>query len=538
MGFGPSFRFGDPFFLQPTVDERFERFQVKNNLSIVSGYHTFKIGAEWIHSKNDQVFRGFFTGRYIFDSVTGFLRYAAPAQSGGFGPTVVSCGDGSYATFPEPCAGGGAPVGGPLLLYLQDVGTGRSRVPPPGASDITNDEIGIFVQDSWKIGQRFTLNFGLRWDAQLMPETVDPSTTVFAPFLGDARFRSDGTIPDQKDMWQPRVGFAWDVTGDAKNVVRAAAGIYNPRQNMLTQVGSVTTNGRQQQTIFRDSTFSTFAPMPVWPNVLPAPELPADGSFPLFSGVRVFASDYRNPRIYTGNATYERELAPDWAGYVDFTWARGVYLTRFFNINRNGDFTPQLGDVFLTTSQGQSLYRGGTIGIRKRFSDGFQLEANYVLSKDLDDDSNERDPFTDRSFDFLDPALDYAPSDRDIRHRFNAFAYAELGPVQLNVRLQSRSAQPISPAVIELNADGTSTNRNTLRKDNEFFSLDWRLQVPIRFGDGKRYTLMPVIEMFNTTNSDNNVNPLSTPALFNFDGFLRTGVGDPRQVQLALRFLF
>ena len=44
--------------------------------------------------------------------------------------------------------------------------------------------------------------------------------------------------------------------------------------------------------------------------------------------------------------------------------------------------------------------------------------------------------------------------------------------------------------------------------------------------------------MFNTFNNANNINPLTTPALFNFDGFLRTGVGDPRQVQLAVKFTF
>ena len=46
-----------------------------------------------------------------------------------------------------------------------------------------------------------------------------------------------------------------------------------------------------------------------------------------------------------------------------------------------------------------------------------------MLSKDEDDDSNERDPFTDRSFNFFDLRLDYGPSDRDIRHKFNFFGY-------------------------------------------------------------------------------------------------------------------
>ena len=539
MGFGPSFRFGDPFFLQPGIDELFWRTQLKNNFTLVSGNHTFKIGGDWTHSLNDQVFRGFFTGRYIFDSVTGFLRYASPAASGGFGPTTVTCADGSYVTYPAPCPGGGGPVGGPLLLYLQGAGLNGPATDAAGASNITNDELGVFVQDTWRVGPNFTLNLGLRWDAQLMPETVDPRSTAYAAFLDDPAFPSDGTIPDQWDMWQPRLGFAWDVKGDAKSVLRGNAGIYYPRQNMLTQVGSVTTNGLQQQTIFRDSTFVTFAPMPVWPGVL-TPDPVAAGQFPLFSGIRAFASDYKNPKITSWNVAYEQELAPDWSAYIDFTWAKGVYLTRFIDANR-GDrgspFGPFLGEAAITNSRGQSLYRGGTIGLRKRFSQGFQLEANYVLSKDLDDDSNERDPFSDRSIDarpynLMDTRADYGLSDRDIRHKFNFYSYFELGPARLNVRFQARSAQPISPV------PRTADNRNTLRKDNEFRSLDWRLTWPIHFGSKGQYELTPIVEMFNTFNSANNVNPLSTPALFNFDGFLRTGVGDPRQLQLALKFLF
>ena len=78
----PTFRFGSPFFLGPNVDETFWRAQFKDNFSVVSGDHTAKFGGEWVHSRNSQVFRGFFEGRYIFDSVTGFLRYASPAAAG------------------------------------------------------------------------------------------------------------------------------------------------------------------------------------------------------------------------------------------------------------------------------------------------------------------------------------------------------------------------------------------------------------------------------------------------------------------------
>jgi hypothetical protein len=533
MGFATSFRFGNPFFLEPNVDELIWRTQLKDNFSIVSGKHTYKFGGEWLHTLNDQVFRGFFTGRYIFDSVTGFLRYASPAAPGGFGPNTVGCANGTYVTLPATCPGG-ATSGGPLLFYLQDgISSGLPDVPPPGASTISNDDLALFVQDKWQIRSNFTFSYGLRWEAQIFPNTVvDPSKTAYGQFLNDPRFPSDGTLHDQKKEFQPRVGFAWDISKTGKSVLRASWGIYNARQNMLSQVGSITTNGAQQRTNFAstDNIRLFGSPAPVWPGLAPVGPAPPAGQFPLFTGVRVFNKDYANPRIYTTNVGFEQELAANWAFYLDFTHAKGVHLTRFLNVNRNNFFRPQLDEVQVTSSPGKSLYRGFTVGVRKRFSEHFQLEGNYVLSKDQDDDSNERDPFTDRAFDINNLSLDYALSDRDIRHKFNFYSYAEIGGFQLGSRIQARSAQPITPGA------RTANNRNTDRKDNKYFSFDWRLAR--RFKLGERTALEPTIEMFNTFNNKNNINPLSTPGLFNFDGFLRVGVGDPRQVQLALKFTF
>jgi hypothetical protein len=99
-----------------------------------------------------------------------------------------------------------------------------------------------------------------------------------------------------------------------------------------------------------------------------------------------------------------------------------------------------------------------------------------------------------------------------------------------NARIQARTAQPITPA------GGGPDERNSTRKDNEFFTFDWRIMWPVKFGN--RYELIPTVEMFNTFNNKNNINPLVTPALFNFDGFLRLGVGDPRQVQLSVKLVF
>jgi len=551
IGFAPSFRFGNPFFLAPNIDELVKRFQVKDNVTMVHGAHTVKGGGEWLHTNNFQVFRGFFEGRYLFDSVVGFLRYASPAAAGGFGPNTVGCSNGAYVTGPATCPAGSTPTGGPLLFYLQSSSPDGVARDAAGESDINNEELSFFVQDKWQAGHGVTVDYGLRWDAQRMPKTVDPKSTAFAFLLSNPRFPSDGTIPDQWKQFQPRGGFVWDIGETGKTVVRGSVGLYYARQNMLSQVGSVTTNGIQQKSDFRQT--GGFGSLPVWPNLLPPSATPA-GTFPIFTGIRVFDRDYTNPRVVSTNVGFEREILPSMAAYVDFTVAKGTRMTRFLNYNAHGTaaaanqpgtrdsttytganpFEIQLGDVFVTTSKGHAMYRGATFGVRKRYAQNYQFDFNYVLAKDEDDDSNERDPFTDRSFNFYDLSKDYGPSDRDIRHKVNFFTYAELpGRVLVNARMQGRTAQPIttSPRVLS----GTDRGRNWDRKDNAFFSFDWRLQRPFSYGRGQ---IIPSIEMFNTFNNANNINPLSTAGLFNFDGFLRQGVGDPRQVQLAVRVTF
>jgi hypothetical protein len=320
MGFVTTFRFGFPFFLEPNVDELLWRTQAKDNFSIISGDHTIKVGGEWLHTLNDQVFRGFFTGRYIFDSVTGFLRYASPAAPGGFGPSTVGCANGTFVTAPATCPGG-ATTGGPLLLYLQGAGLTGPATDAAGASNIKNEDIAAFAQDSWRVRPNLPLNYGLRWEAQIFPDpVVPPSATAYGIFLNDPRFPSDGTLPDQKSEWQPRLGFAWDISKVGKSVLRANAGIFYARQNMLSQVGSITTNGVQQQTIFLNTPIiSSGVPGPVWPNVVAPPSTvtpcvagTVSNPFPCFSGVRVFSRDYQNPRIYTVNVGFEQEIVSDW----------------------------------------------------------------------------------------------------------------------------------------------------------------------------------------------------------------------------------
>src|SRR5438046_6127451 len=250
-------------------------------------------------------------------------------------------------------------------------------------------------------------------------------------------------------MFQPRVGVAWDAAGNGRPCMRGSWGTDDARQNMLTQVGAITTNGIQQQSIaaggFPGGFFNTAGcDLPTYPGVVVPPSIPA-GTLPVGAGVTVFSKDYANPRIYTTNAAFQQRVAQDVIAYVDFTWSKGVHLTRFINPNANSVLFKNLGDVTDTVSSAKSLYRGVTFGVRKRFSRRFQLEGNYTYSVDKDDDSNERDPFTFRYFNLYNFKADYSNSDRDERHKFNFFSYWDL-PVGFlaDIRMQAHSAQPIT----------------------------------------------------------------------------------------------
>ena len=102
-----------------------------------------------------------------------------------------------------------------------------------------------------------------------------------------------------------------------------------------------------------------------------------------------------------------------------------------------------LGAITNTISNAKSLYRGLTVGLRKRMSHHFLAEAQYTYSVDRDDDSNERDPFTFRYANLYNLKAEYSLSDRDEPHKFNAYAVGNLPfGIDGNLRIQQHSAEP------------------------------------------------------------------------------------------------
>ena len=376
---------------------------------------------------------------------------------------------------------------------------------------------------------------------------------------GAQSFPSDGTIPSDWKMFQPRVGLSWDPKGDGKTVVRLNGGIFYGRVPGLALASARSTNGSRGQTLFRNSALTAIlGPVPAYPNLIPQSQV---GS-PFDPQVFVFSKDFKNPRTYHGSVAIERELGPDVSGLVQYNHAKGVHITRWLNMNDGLLGSPWstglapagingIGELDTVSSSAKSKYDGVTFGLTKRFSHGYQLQLNYTLSWDYSDDDNERDPFTLRYAKITDLAAEYGFSDRDQRHRLNGlFLWQTPGKVNVNLRYSYRSAQPLSlkpdgtpsqaPFVAgpsdRIRPDGSVVQRNTGRKTNTFSALD--LRISREFKLGKSAALEPIVEVFNLLNSANILVPQNTNLIFNFDGTIRAGLGDPRQMQLGARFIW
>lgn len=513
-----SYRFGRPFFLPVPSDDL--RLQFTDNFTVLRGNHAIKFGVDFNRTRVSQTFIGFARGRYIFAAPTinaaiaGFTDYINRVSAAG------------------------------LSLYLQFAPIGNRTVEQAGTQAYTNIEPGFYIQDSWQVRPNLTLNFGFRWEAQFQPDPINaPASTPYGQFLNDPRFPSDGSIPDFTDGYSPRVAVSWSPGKDRKTAIRLGGGIYYARIPGLVVAGPRNTDGAIAGNIYRDGTFCSLAPGPV---VCPtyAGILPTAGFTAFNPGIAVFARDFKNPRTIQFSASVEREVYKNTSILFAYNMAKSDRLTRFVNRNdprlyngvaiferANGS---GIGEIRSTESTAKSLYHGMTITFNKRFSDRWQFQANYLLSFDKSDDDNERDPFT---FRYADPrALDaeYNWSDRDQRHRFNAFATFLL-PYDINISpiVQYRSAQPTSVA-----NRGTFPNivkRNTLRLENEFFTLDVRASKAFKFGE--RMSLEGIFEAFNLFNNRNQ-RSLPRPLTFNFDGTVSAGFGEPRQAQIGLRFKF
>ncbi len=178
------------------------RYQFTDNFSWSVGRHNMKFGADVNYLPLDATFTVNYGGVYDFGSF-------GAAQLGFVNPDPAN-----LPGFPDlsPVQAYGAGLPGD---FVQGLGSPRDS--------FKNIPIGVFWQDSWRVSPTVTLNFGVRYDVEIPPKFKQPQGLALPAYnlLGLQK-----GIQTDKNNFQPRIGVAWDPSGNGKTVVRASYGMF------------------------------------------------------------------------------------------------------------------------------------------------------------------------------------------------------------------------------------------------------------------------------------------------------------------------
>lgn len=244
--------------------------------------------------------------------------------------------------------------------------------------------VGMYAQDNYKVSQRLSLNLGLRYEFETVPQ--DRRDVFMRNLYTDSQLTLGSLYqnPSYKNI-SPRVGFAWDVFGNEKTSLRGGYGIYfntNNHQNLIVTV-----------------TNPPATPRPVLPNpTFPNPPFNRAGVVP---AIRPVEYDIKNPYINTYNLNLQQQLPWDTVVTVGYAGSRGVHLLRNtdFNIGvptRQADGTwffannaPRVnpnynGVIELKKSDGNSWYNALIFEVRKRFSKSVDFQSSYTFARSID----------------------------------------------------------------------------------------------------------------------------------------------------------
>ena len=372
---------------------RINLFQIGDTVSLTHGRHQIRIGGEARRAEVNFYFNAYSRGQMIFSSMPAFLL--------GVGVGILGSG-----------------VKNRALRTLDWAG---------------------FIQDDFKVTERFTLNVGLRYDlfggasdihgrlvnfipSQFAGGTIasplgPPNGFVQAgnadPGLPGVPKVDDTLIPNDKNNFAPRFGFAWQPLHSSRVVVRGGYGIYYDR-----------TSTRVYNTSFLNYPYYSVAIAVAKPFSNPYPALPAPTQFPVsttipstlpgypppfpasIAGV-FYDPNFRTPYIQQYNLNIQWEPIKDYLLEVGYVGSKGTKLLQVLSFNQPiytstlalpvtpyscGLAVPCLsaqknitGGVQQVQSSGNAHYDSLQVSLTKRFSKGLQFLSSYTFANSIDD---------------------------------------------------------------------------------------------------------------------------------------------------------
>jgi hypothetical protein len=448
-----------------------KKWQFKDDISKTVGRHTFEVGVDFI---NNPVEGGFFEF-----NPTLLIRFGA-------NPSVIVAN--ANNAYPQGFAT-------PGLVTEMSIANGNPFFL------VATKQLGFYGQDNWKVSNRLTVNLGLRWDkdfnmiggadiknSRTYQELVALNSPISNPLV--SKIAKD----DNKDF-SPRVGFAYDLTGQSKHVIRGGYGLYfgNVFQNIPLFMEQQA-NSTIFQTLFditdpvKDTVPGTGKPLGQWrygvdpmPTILPPSSQLSPGSIG-----RLMAPNYRNPVTEEFNGGYSWALNSNTAFEAEYTHVLGLHGNKTINTDQKVPDTtqptgsqccyrpldpafaasnpplPKLGTVRVDESINREHYDGVNFSFRQRMSHRFQFAANYTLAWAYSYDGGgssyrnyprlSTNPFA---------SYEWGPSVNDERHHVTVSGIIDLPKgFQFSPILQFGSARPynVTNSSNTLNTGGGTAN--------------------------------------------------------------------------------
>src|SRR5437667_843036 len=415
------------------------KWQFKDDLTKTVGRHNFGMGVDFIYNPK---LGGFFESNSTLE-----VDFGAD-------PSVITT---DTATYPQGFATPGAVIG-------MSASAGDPYFDMPGGTK----QLGLYFQDDWKVTKRLTVNLGVRWDKDfnLVGASAIAKSRTYLELLAIGSPYAKLAHDDDKDF-SPRVGFAYDLTGHGRHVLRGGYGLYygNIFQNiplfMIQHARPSIYQGLFSLTTPTDIVPGTGIALGNWRyGVDPNPTIPP----PLTSLVagatgRLMDPNYRNPVSQQFNFGYQWAATKNSVVEVEYVHTLGLHENKTVNINptiavlgtdASGNpiiaskprplsaafaaaGVPVLGRVMDEQSVNRSRYDGLNFSYRQRMTKYFSLNANYTLSRAMGWGIESGGPDGFSSFrnyphdplNIWDPR-DFGPTDNDERHHISISGVVQL----------------------------------------------------------------------------------------------------------------
>jgi len=456
------------------------KYQFRNDFTWQTGAHGLKLG-----------------GNYIYTDMGGYFYFGSSGYTVDWFADPLTIRN-TPATYPQGFATPGA------VRNIQFAAGQASH-------EQVFHQIAFYAQDDWRVNNRLTINAGVRWDANPgnLPDQTTNRTMEILRGLNDPRAQAIAgnakklarTTPSWTEF-QPRLGFAWDLGGDAKTVIRGGYGIFYDQLFQNLTLFSLSQSGPEIFSTLLNLTNSAvgigqLAAFRYGVDQMPQPPPPNYAVLPAGAFGRINDPEAQEPFVQKASIGFQRALGSSWTLASDYVYTRGDREPRYQVVNPrienvcnpaypgstptsprcprgvNSRYFDQafvaaglpanrLEQINLFTTTNESRFHGWTTTLKGRFRRS-QASLSYVLASSRSWGGQPTASYSGNGIaispdnQFKDG--EWGPTRLDERHRFVASAVIELPfNVQLAPIFQWASSRPYSLNTgFDIDGDGLAT---------------------------------------------------------------------------------